>query len=387
MFDPAGPVLGIDPGLSRCGYGAVHHARGRSGPCRTGNSAPIPATSCRDASRRSAADLAALITELRPSALAVERVLFQANVRTAISVGQASGLALATAASAGIPVAHYSPNEVKLAVTGSGAADKRQVQAMVTRLLALDDGASARRRGRARLALCHSWSVRIPAASADATPVGTGLDHAIAAAVARERCFVIGSVRGTVIERSATGEVLVEVAGVGYRLLVPLSALPALSPGDAAFLFTHLHARDDALELFGFPTRDERDTFEILWGRPVSGPSSRSRSCRCTRRSGCAACLHGRRRRCAHPRPEGRQAHRAAPDDRAAGATRRHRDRPDGDRRGDDGSSVRAEVREALTGLGYGPDEVREALTQMPDDGPVEERLRDALRLLATSGA
>ena len=63
-----------------------------------------------------------------PPAVAVERVLFQANVRTAISVGQASGLALVAAARRGIPVAQYSPNEVKLAVTGDGRADKREVQ-------------------------------------------------------------------------------------------------------------------------------------------------------------------------------------------------------------------------------------------------------------------
>jgi crossover junction endodeoxyribonuclease RuvC len=198
MFDPAGPVLGIDPGLSRCGYGAVHHEHGRShvvsfGELRTdpGDDLPIRLAAL-------AADLRALIAELAPSAMAVERVLFQANVRTAISVGQASGLALATAAGVGIPVAHYSPNEVKLAVTGSGAADKQQVQAMVTRLLSLDavpppDAADA-----LALALCHSWSSALVAAASDGSsgdraqpaspgaPAGSRLEHAIAAAVARE---------------------------------------------------------------------------------------------------------------------------------------------------------------------------------------------------------
>src|SRR6185503_19024629 len=82
-------------------------------------------------------ELAALVAQIRPSAVAVERVLFQANVRTAMSVGQASGLALLVAARVGVPVAQYSPNEVKLTVTGDGAADKIQVQTMVTRLLGL----------------------------------------------------------------------------------------------------------------------------------------------------------------------------------------------------------------------------------------------------------
>ena len=65
---------------------------------------------------------------------------------------------------------------------------------------------------------------------------------------------MIGSVRGTVLERTATGEVLVEVGGVGYRVLVPLGAMPQLDPGAPAFLFTHLHVRDDAMVLYGFPT-------------------------------------------------------------------------------------------------------------------------------------
>src|SRR5207248_8051014 len=72
--------------------------------------------------------------------------------------------------------------------------------------------------------------------------------------------------------RSATGEVLVEVGGVGYRALVPLSAIPTLEPGAAAMLFTHLHVRDDTMVLFGFPTRDERETFDALIGANGVGP-------------------------------------------------------------------------------------------------------------------
>ena len=85
------------------------------------------------------------------SPIAVERVLFQVNTRTAMSVGQASGLALACAGRAGIPVVHYSPNEVKLAVAGDGDAGKEEVQAMVARLLRLREvPRPARRRRRAR---------------------------------------------------------------------------------------------------------------------------------------------------------------------------------------------------------------------------------------------
>ncbi len=84
-------------------------------------------------------DLEDLLDQLRPDVVVVERVLFQVNARTAMSVGQASGLALAAAARRGVPVAEYSPNEVKLAVTGYGSAGKEQVQAMVALLLGLEE--------------------------------------------------------------------------------------------------------------------------------------------------------------------------------------------------------------------------------------------------------
>jgi holliday junction DNA helicase RuvA len=198
---------------------------------------------------------------------------------------------------------------------------------------------------------------------------------------------VIGSVRGTVIERSATGEVLVEVGGVGYRLLVPLGALPALAPGESAFLFTHLHPRDDALDLFGFTTRDERDTFEVLLGTTGVGPKLAL----------AILSVHspvGLRRLLLDddvdaltlvPKVGKRTAQRLMIELRArlevTGIDLTDADAASG------APSVRSEVRDALTGLGYGPDEVREALTKMSDDGPVEDRLRDALRLLATSRA
>jgi crossover junction endodeoxyribonuclease RuvC len=139
MFDPAGPVLGIDPGVSRCGYGVVTRERGRLratayGVIRTEAHRPLP-----ERLTELADELGALVVQFSPSAMAVERVLFQNNARTAMSVGQASGLALVAAARAGVPVTQYSPNEVKLSVTGDGRADKAGVQAMVARLLALSE--------------------------------------------------------------------------------------------------------------------------------------------------------------------------------------------------------------------------------------------------------
>jgi crossover junction endodeoxyribonuclease RuvC len=130
-------VLGIDPGLSRCGYGVIE-SRGRGpraaaiGVITTPPSDPLP-TRLAELQR----ELRGLIVEFQPDAVAVERVLFQVNVRTAMSVGQASGIAMAEAAAAGCEVVQYSPNQVKDAVAGYGGADKLQVQRMVQTLLGL----------------------------------------------------------------------------------------------------------------------------------------------------------------------------------------------------------------------------------------------------------
>jgi crossover junction endodeoxyribonuclease RuvC len=150
-------VLGIDPGLSRCGYGAVRRDGGAAlravacGVITTPPSDPLP-----DRLATLSRELRALLAELRPDSVVVERVFFQTNVRTAMSVGQASGLALAAAAEAGCDVVQYTANEVKQAVTGYGAAPKEQVQRMVQSLLGLAevpkpaDAADA-----LALALCH----------------------------------------------------------------------------------------------------------------------------------------------------------------------------------------------------------------------------------------
>lgn len=150
-------VLGIDPGLTRCGYACVESLPGSKaravalGVIRT----PVEM----DLAHRLLMlrnELRDLIAEYQPQAVAVERVFFQVNVRTAMSVGQASGLALVEAASAGCEVAQYSPNQVKDIVAGWGGADKAQVQKMVQMRLGLAtppkpaDAADA-----AALALCH----------------------------------------------------------------------------------------------------------------------------------------------------------------------------------------------------------------------------------------
>jgi len=149
-------VLGIDPGLSRCGYGVLEPRPGGGravavGVLTTPPSAPLPARLA-ELQR----ELRTLLAEFRPDVVAVERVFFQVNVRTAMAVGQASGLAMAEAHAAGCEVVEYGPNQVKEAVCGWGGAGKAEVGRMVQTLLGLAeplrpaDAADA-----VALALCH----------------------------------------------------------------------------------------------------------------------------------------------------------------------------------------------------------------------------------------
>jgi crossover junction endodeoxyribonuclease RuvC len=160
-------ALGIDPGLSRCGYGAVRTTRGQLSVEAYGHLTTPPDDPLSDRLGALWEDLVRLLDDLRPDVLVVERVLFQVNARTAMSVGQASGLALAAASRAGCPVVQYSPNEVKLAVAGYGAATKDQVQRMVQVLLGLDaPPRPADRADALALAICHLSGAGLRAAAA-----------------------------------------------------------------------------------------------------------------------------------------------------------------------------------------------------------------------------
>jgi crossover junction endodeoxyribonuclease RuvC len=160
-------VLGIDPGLSRCGYGVVTQQSAGTRAVAVGvlRTDPALATPARLAELQG--DLRALIAEHRPEVVAIERVLFQVNVRTAISVAQAAGIAMAEAAAAGCEVAEYSPNQVKQAVAGVGGATKDQMERMVQTLLGISrplrpvDAADA-----VALALCHLAHAPMRAAAA-----------------------------------------------------------------------------------------------------------------------------------------------------------------------------------------------------------------------------
>ena len=152
-------VLGVDPGLTRCGVGVVEGEPGRT--CRLVAVEVVVTDPAADlADRLLALDsaLTALVATHGPDEVAVERVFSQHNVRTVMGTAQAGAVAVLAAARAGVPVRLYTPSEVKAAVTGSGQADKAQVTTMVTRLLKLSaaprpaDAADA-----LALAICHVW--------------------------------------------------------------------------------------------------------------------------------------------------------------------------------------------------------------------------------------
>lgn len=204
---------------------------------------------------------------------------------------------------------------------------------------------------------------------------------------------MIGSLRGVLLDRSLKGEVLVEVGGVGYRVAVPTSAHGVLGDlGSPVFLHIHTHVREDAIVLYGFPTKDERLAFEALVGTHGVGPAV------------ALAILS------VHSPAALRRA--VASDDvdsltlvpgigkkTAARLLLELKSKLELADFGDDGVDLvlaaaggravaptpRNEVRNALAALGYGVDEVREAVRELPDDGTVEDLLRLALRQLAVS--
>ncbi|MGP4004399.1 crossover junction endodeoxyribonuclease RuvC [Streptomyces sp. 8N706] len=156
-------VLGVDPGLTRCGIGVVDGVAGR--PLRMLGVGVVRTPADADIARRLVLierGIEEWLDEHRPECVAVERVFSQHNVRTVMGTAQASAVAMLCASRRGLPVALHTPSEVKAAVTGSGRAGKPQVGAMVTRLLRLDapprpaDAADA-----LALAICHIW--RAPA--------------------------------------------------------------------------------------------------------------------------------------------------------------------------------------------------------------------------------
>ncbi len=200
---------------------------------------------------------------------------------------------------------------------------------------------------------------------------------------------MIGSLRGTVLERSSDSSVLIEVGGVGYVVTVTPRTLAELEPSSPAFLYIHHHIREESQTLFGFRQRDERTTFEILIATHGIGPSlaiailgthgpSALVDIIATSDLAALTMVPGVGKKTA---------------ERLLVELRNRLNLPMLDPAGHGGvgaaggGTVVGDVREALAGLGYGPEEVRDALRELPSTGDASTLLRDALKLLGAKRA
>jgi Holliday junction DNA helicase RuvA len=198
---------------------------------------------------------------------------------------------------------------------------------------------------------------------------------------------MIGSLRGAVLERTDESTALVEVGGVGYVVSVTPRTLAELEPGSSAFLYEHHHIREDAQTLFGFLSRDERATFQVLITTHGIGPAlalailgTHSPSALvdivATSDLGALTLVPGVGKKTAERLLVELRNRLNLPmlDPLPVGA-------------GGGGSTVVGNVREALAGLGYAPEEIRDALRELPANGDAATLLRDALKLLGAKRA
>lgn len=197
---------------------------------------------------------------------------------------------------------------------------------------------------------------------------------------------MIGSLRGAVLERTEDSTALIEVNGVGYFVSVTPRTLAELEPGASVFVYVHHHIREDAQTLFGFLQRDERTTFQVLIATHGIGPAlalailgthgpSALVDIIASNDIGALTLVPGVGKKTAERLLIELRNRLSLPmlDPVTVGAGGK--------------ASVIGDVREALTGLGYGPEEVRDAMRELPADGDASSLLRDALKLLGAKRA
>jgi Holliday junction resolvasome RuvABC DNA-binding subunit len=201
--------------------------------------------------------------------VAVEDVYVSENVRAALKLGQARGAAIAAAVHAGLPVFEYTASQVKQAVVGQGRAAKDQVQRMVKALLGLPEVAQADASDAVAVAICHINSYQLRhQGPAVATPSCQFLE---------ELSAMIALLTGQIAHKSPD-HVILDVHGVGYRVMIPFSTYYELPEEGSATLHIHTSVREDAILLYGFRTRTEKSFFSCLSRCPVSVPSWRGTS-------------------------------------------------------------------------------------------------------------
>lgn len=200
--------------------------------------------------------------------------------------------------------------------------------------------------------------------------------------------MILGSLRGTLIDRSTGGEVLIDVGGIGYRVRVAPAASVAMGDiGDEVFVHVHHHIRDDAQMLFGFARREERACFEVLIGAHGVGPALALAILSVHEPVALQRVVIDEDvdALCLVPGVGKKTAQRLLMELKNA------LDLPDLDLRpptttgAGHRSSTRADLREALSGLGYGTEEIRQVLLEIPDEGDPADLLRQALQQLAVS--
>jgi Holliday junction DNA helicase RuvA len=197
---------------------------------------------------------------------------------------------------------------------------------------------------------------------------------------------VIGSLRGVVLERGLDGIVLLEVGGVGYNVVVSTRTLPELEPTTSVFLHVHHHIREDGQTLYGFAGRDERTTFQTLIATHGVGPAL-AMAILATHPPaalfdivasgdvGALTMVPGVGKKTAERLLVELKNRLSIPVLDAVGGG------------GGSGGSAVGDVREALAGLGYAPEEIRETLRELPTDRDAATLLRDALKLLGARRA
>ncbi len=361
MFDSC--VLGVDPGVANVGLAVVARADRKislvwASTVRTPSDLAGPSRL-----RRLADEVDAAIGSYAPDAVAIERLAWNRNQVSALQVARATGAVMVVADRAGLAVEEYGPNEVKIAITGAGNADKHQVRDALVRIHGIRDcPVQADAVDAVAIALTHLMGSRMRAAAR------TGYPDADAIGVA-----MIAFLEGEVVEKSAT-HVVLAVAGVGYDVAVPTAVVAGLPPiGGIARIHTRMVVREDSMTLYGFSTTDERELFDQLTGVTGVGPkvalsflsALRPDAIRRAVVAGDAATLT------VVPGVGKKVAQRVVLDlrDKLGGESELVAEGP------------LADVRDALLQLGLTPVEASEALRGMEVDGkPVEDLLREALQ-------
>ena len=262
-------VFGIDPGYAIVGWGAINF---QSNTYKTLGYGAIETVAGTDFNKRLEYiydETYAILNRCRPDALAIEKLYFQTNQKTAINVAQARGVTLLAAQKLKIPIFEYTPLQVKTAVTGYGKAKKPQVMEMTARLLKLkeipkpDDTCDA-------LAIAIHRNVALK----NVNYVHTGGRLTAQKSNVRKGTLnMLYSVRGKLIAIESNAAV-VECGGVGYMCQTTMNTLKAVKLNTEVTLYTYLNVREDAVDLFGFATKAELETFKNLISVSGVGPKA-----------------------------------------------------------------------------------------------------------------